>query len=454
MGTKQVVNLINNYFTPKNLDPLPDVPPKRHTPIRQLQKILQTHITAKADSGASTHCFKQADATILNNVHKNNNGPTLILPNLQTIKAKSQGTLPISLSRDSTTVHIFDDDDLRNASLISLGQLCDDDCTVHLDKNKLLVFKNKKKIIQGTRNHTDGLWDVHFPTKQLTEHYAKRAIKGSKHLNLIIHRDKTKQELAAYLHACAFSPPKSTFLNAIANNNFITWPGLSTSLIRRMVLPTATAKGHLDQERKNLQSTRIPIPASLPPVDPDKNLKTKNLICALEPFLPKEKAFSDLTGRFPHRSSRGTEYLLVVYHHDSNAILVEPVKNRQAAEITRAWKNIHETLKQRGEQPKIYILDNEVSNDLKKAFLKNKVNFELIPPHMHRRNAAERAIRTFKNHFLAGLATCDPRFPLAEWDRLLNQAQLTLNLLRQSRLNLNSPHMLTSLVTLTLISHH
>ena len=71
-------------------------------------------------------------------------------------------------------------------------------------------------------------------------------------------------------------------------------------------------------------------------------------------------------------------------------------------------------LKQWGEQPKIYILDNEVSKDLKKSFLKHKVNFKLVPPHMHRRNAAEQAIRTFKNHFLAGLAICDPGFPLAE----------------------------------------
>ena len=61
--------------------------------------------------------------------------------------------------------------------------------------------------------------------------------------------------------------------------------------------------------------------------------------------------------------------------------------------------------------------------------------YELVPPHQHRRNAAERAIRTFKNHFLAGLATCDPDFPLREWDRLVVQAELTLNLLQNSRVN-------------------
>ena len=57
-----------------------------------------------------------------------------------------------------------------------------------------------------------------------------------------------------------------------------------------------------------------------------------------------------------------------------------------------------------------------------------------IPP-QYRRDAAEAAIQTFKNHLLSGLATCDPQFPIIEWDRLLPQAQLTLNLLRNSKVN-------------------
>ena len=50
---------------------------------------------------------------------------------------------------------------------------------------------------------------------------------------------------------------------------------------------------------------------------------------------------------------------------------------------------------------------------------------------------AERAIQTYKNHFKAGLATLDPDFPLAEWDRLIPQANITINLLRASRSNPN-----------------
>jgi hypothetical protein len=61
------------------------------------------------------------------------------------------------------------------------------------------------------------------------------------------------------------------------------------------------------------------------------------------------------------------------------------------------------------------------------------VEYQLVPPHCHRRNAAERAICTFKEHFVAGLASVDPEFPLHLWDRLLPQAEMTLNLLPTSR---------------------
>jgi hypothetical protein len=58
-----------------------------------------------------------------------------------------------------------------------------------------------------------------------------------------------------------------------------------------------------------------------------------------------------------------------------------------------------------------------------------------VPPQCHRHNAAERAIRTFKEHFVAGPSSIDPAFPLHLWDRLLPQAEITLNLLQTSRLH-------------------
>jgi hypothetical protein len=72
---------------------------------------------------------------------------------------------------------------------------------------------------------------------------------------------------------------------------------------------------------------------------------------------------------------------------------------------------------------------------LKNLFTVNDIDYQLVPPHCHRRNAAERAIRTFKEHFVAGISSVDPAFPLHLWDRLLLQAEITLNLLRTSRLH-------------------
>ena len=60
---------------------------------------------------------------------------------------------------------------------------------------------------------------------------------------------------------------------------------------------------------------------------------------------------------------------------------------------------------------------------------------QLTPAQMHRRNMAERATQTFKNHFISVLAGTNSTFPKNEWDLLLQQAELTMNLLRSSRIN-------------------
>jgi hypothetical protein len=72
---------------------------------------------------------------------------------------------------------------------------------------------------------------------------------------------------------------------------------------------------------------------------------------------------------------------------------------------------------------------------LKNFFTVNNISYQLVPPHCHRRNAAERAIRTFKEHVVAGLSSVDPSFPMHLWDRILPQAEITLNLLRTFRLH-------------------
>jgi hypothetical protein len=80
-------------------------------------------------------------------------------------------------------------------------------------------------------------------------------------------------------------------------------------------------------------------------------------------------------------------------------------------------------------------MDNQAMKHIKKILNKNKCKLLLVEPHNHRVNAAERAIQTFKDAFIAALATTDSNFPLQLWDWLMPQVQDTLNMMRTSRIN-------------------
>ena len=209
----------------------------------------------------------------------------------------------------------------------------------------------------------------------------------------------------------------------------------------------AMVKGHLDQSRKNQRSTKLHAPSALvDPNDPEQlpdepfpssepdNARTHH--CFATVFEPATgQIHSDQTGKFIVASSAGNNYILVVYDYDSNSILVTPMRSRTGPCILAAFQIIHARLVAAGLRPQMHRLDNECSAALKTFLREAGIDFQLVPPGMHRRNAAERAIRTFKNHFIAGLCSVDKDFPLHLWDKLLPQAELSLNLLRGSRIN-------------------
>ena len=58
------------------------------------------------------------------------------------------------------------------------------------------------------------------------------------------------------------------------------------------------------------------------------------------------------------------------------------------------------------------VMDNECSVAVEKYIKSEKIGIQLVPPHNHRVNAAEHAIATFKEHFIAALATVDTHLPI------------------------------------------
>ena len=190
------------------------------------------------------------------------------------------------------------------------------------------------------------------------------------------------------------------------------WPGLSARLISKH-LPQSpfTVKVHLDQEKKNLRSTHSN-QALLDNVHPKQEQCTHNIFAAIiDVNSATATLYSNQTGRLSVLSSHRNQYILVLYNYDTNSIHAHLLKNRQALEITTAWTACHKHLRQNGAAPNLHILDNKCSYTTKKSFRKYNVDFQLVPPYTHFRNAAERAIHTFKNNLCARLASCDPNLP-------------------------------------------
>jgi hypothetical protein len=126
---------------------------------------------------------------------------------------------------------------------------------------------------------------------------------------------------------------------------------------------------------------------------------------------------------------------MVYYIYDCNYVKVVPIKSRSASEWVKEYDSIHQKLTVKCFKPKLQTLVNEASSALNSLFTVNDIAYQLVPPHCRRRNAVECAIRTLKEHFVAGISLVDSSFPMHLWDRLLPHAEITLNLLRTSRLH-------------------
>jgi hypothetical protein len=150
---------------------------------------------------------------------------------------------------------------------------------------------------------------------------------------------------------------------------------------------------HMNERRQNIRSTsKEPINKQPPP---DAYLGTKtHLVYAV--VVDQGQLYTDLTGKFLVRSSRGHSYVMVCYVYDCNCVKVIPMRSRSASERVKAYDTVHQELTVKGFKPKLQTLDNEASAALKTFFTVNDIAYQLVTPHCHLRNVTERAIRTFK----------------------------------------------------------
>ena len=201
-----------------------------------------------------------------------------------------------------------------------------------LQECNLLVNQQLKIDRQQVYNHEFSRMNSLIDENVTTQYAILQPIAEHK-LNVVIRKKEPKANLAAFLHAACFSPVTSTFLTAISKNHFTTWPGLTEKLVKRHLIGTqATTLGHQRHDAQGLHSTKLPFslnpeeiktrleqlkkdaPANQDlkttiqrdiytdafPISDMPNKRTNQVIYKLIEVLPKDRGYTDLTGRFPY----------------------------------------------------------------------------------------------------------------------------------------------------------
>jgi hypothetical protein len=185
---------------------------------------------------------------------------------------------------------------LVHNSLISVGQLCDNECSVTFTQDQVTVSRKGKEVMYGSRDPKSRLWRVNLKQKMNTK------IAQCNHA----HDNNNQKDLINYLHAACFSPVKSTWIKAIKNGKFSSWPGLNEHIVEKYLSKsTSTAKGHLNQQRQNARTNKIKDAQLLESdTDLDHGIKTQYVYAAT---IDAGQIYTDQTGRFPVVSSKGNK---------------------------------------------------------------------------------------------------------------------------------------------------
>jgi hypothetical protein len=308
------------------------------------------------------------------------------------------------------------------------------------DDHTTTITADKLPVLEANRCDLTGLWKLPLHPEGIV---ANGEPPHDKAINIIFNLPSACQNFL-WFHAAAGFPPKETFIRAIRNRNYARWPKLTIQLIHKYMPDSdETAKRHLKGQRQGVRLTkqkafkkmikveeaRIKIEGESSPFHPLPPTKLNNIFVHVEDL--NEEIHTNQTGAFPPTSQRGNCYIMVAVHLDTNYIFAKPMKNRTEGEMIRIYQKILNRMKAVGLGLRKQVLNNKCSATMKACIKENGMDYKLIPPGQHRPNQAERAIQTFKAHFISILAGIDDKFPLLLWCHLLEPTELTLNLLCQ-----------------------
>jgi hypothetical protein len=194
--------------------------------------------------------------------------------------------------------------------------------TVH-KPGTITIITNKPPVLQGYK--AKGLWSV-----TMEEQDPKR-----EKINSVYSIPSTEGKIK-FLHAAAGYPVEDTWTKAINAGNYLTWPGLSAKAVRcNFPESNETQKGHMKKQRRNVRLTRIKIKESVSQAPSTKQTKMQDMYIKVHNVT--NTMYSSQMGCFPALSRSGNQYIMVLVEVDGNYIDAEPMKNRSAGSMIKAY---------------------------------------------------------------------------------------------------------------------
>jgi hypothetical protein len=186
------------------------------------------------------------------------------------------------------------------------------------DDHTTTITANKPPILEADRCNLTGLWKLPLHPEGIA---ANREPPQDEAIKVIFDLPSAHQNFLWY-HPVARFPPKETFIRAVRNGNYATWPKLTVQLIHKYMPDLdETAKGYLKGQRQGVRSTkqkafkkmieveeaRIKIKGESSPFCPLPPTKLNDIFMRVEDL--NEEIHTDQTGAFPHTSQRGNCYI-------------------------------------------------------------------------------------------------------------------------------------------------
>ena len=106
---------------------------------------------------------------------------------------------------------------------------------------------------------------------------------------------------------------------------------------------------------------------------------------------------------------------MILHEIGGNSTWIEPMTNKTDREMILARRRALERMKVQGIVPHHQVLDNEISTAYRLEIKNTSMTYQLVPPDDHRCNLAEKAIQTWKDHFVGVMSGTAVGSPVRLW---------------------------------------